>query len=77
VDDRSVGSDGLFGCELFGGMGFNLAQFPNYQLGVELLPSLVLWDAHTDEGFDNDVFGAFFMLKLRFTMSYLSRPEEE
>jgi hypothetical protein len=36
--------------------------FNNYQPGVELLPSIVMWDAYTDEGFDNDVFGTLFML---------------
>jgi hypothetical protein len=39
--------------------------------------SMVLWDDYTDEGFDNDVFGALFMLKLRFTMSYLFKPKQE
>lgn len=77
VDDRIVGSDGLFGFELFGGMGFNLAQFTNYQLGVELVPTMVVWDAYTDEGFDNDVFGTLLILKLRFTMSYLSRSKQK
>jgi hypothetical protein len=77
VDDRIVGSDGLYGFELLVGMGFNLAQFTNCQLGVELLPSIVMWDAYTDEGFDNDVFGTLFMLKLRFTMSYLFRPKQD
>ncbi len=76
VDDRTVGGDGLYGYQFFGGMGFNLAQFNNYQLGVELLPSVVLWQAYTDEGFDNDVFGTLFMLKLRFTASYLIKPKE-
>ena len=77
VDDRTVSGDGLYGYEFFGGMGFNLAQFDHYQLGVELLPSVVLWQAYTDEGFDNDVFGTLLMLKLRFTTSYLIKPKQE
>ena len=41
------------------------------------MPTIVLWDTYTDEGFDNDVFGTLFMLKLRFTMSYLFRPKQD
>lgn len=77
MDDRTVSGDGLYGYEFFGGMGLNLAQFNHYQLGVELLPSVVLWQAYTDEGFDNDVFGTLVMLKLRFTTSYLIKPKEK
>jgi hypothetical protein len=77
VDDRTVNDDGLYGYEFFGGIGFNLVQFNKYHIGMEVFPSIVLWQAYTDEGFDNDVFGTLFMLKLRFTMSYLIKPKQD
>lgn len=69
--DKQIKNDALEGLELFVGMGLNLAQTENFQLGLEILPSVILWNGDTSEGFDNDVFGDFYALKLRLTLSYL------
>lgn len=71
VDGREIDRDNLEGLELFAGMGLHLAQTEHFQLGLEILPSMTLWSAYTDEGFDNDVFGPLYMLKLRLTLSFL------
>ncbi|MEJ2037504.1 MAG: hypothetical protein P8X55_01035 [Desulfosarcinaceae bacterium] len=71
LDGREIGHDSLLGMELFAGMGLHLVQTEHIQLGIEVLPSMTLWSAYTDEGFDNDVFGPLYMLKLRLTLSFL------
>jgi hypothetical protein len=48
-------------------VGGYLAQTERFQLGLEILPSMTLWLAQTDEGFDNDVFGDFYTVKIRLT----------
>jgi hypothetical protein len=52
-------------------MGLHLAQTDRFQLGLEALPSMTLWNSQTDKGFDNDVFGDFYTLTVRLTMSLL------
>jgi hypothetical protein len=71
LDDREIDHDSLSGLEFFTGMGLHLAQTEHFQLGLEVLPSMTLWSAYTSEGFDNDVFGPLYMLKLRLTLSFL------
>ena len=71
LEDREINHDSLEGLEVFAGMGLHLAQTEHIQFGLEILPSLTLWSPYTEEGFDNDVFGPFYMLKLRFTLSFL------
>jgi len=67
LDDETIRSDDLEGLELFVGMGVHLAQTERFQLGLEILPSMTHWLAQTDEGFDNDVFGDFYTVKIRLT----------
>jgi hypothetical protein len=71
LDDETIRNDSLQGLELFAGMGLNLAQTERFQLGLEALPSMTLWESQTDKGFDNDVFGNFYTVKVRLTASLL------
>ena len=71
LDQEVIRTDDLAGLELFVGMGLHLAQTDRFQLGLEALPSVTLWNSQTDKGFDNDVFGDFYTLKVRLTMSFL------
>ena len=71
VDGDLINNDSLDGIELFGGMGVNLLQTDNLQLGLEAIPSMTLWLAKTSEGFDNDVFDNFYTIKIRLTLRYL------
>ncbi len=72
LDGETIHSDNLEGFELYAGMGFHLAQTKNFQIGVEVLPSIILWENTTYKGFDNDVFDTFYMLKVRLTFSLLN-----
>lgn len=71
IDYHEVGSDSLDGYDLFAGVGCKLAQLKPFQIGMEILPGVTLWNSTTSEGFSNDVFDPFFMLKLKFTLNYL------
>jgi hypothetical protein len=71
LDNETIRRDDLEGLELFAGMGLHLAQTERFQLGLEVLPSMTLWAAHTAQGFDNDVFGDFYTLEVRLTTSFL------
>lgn len=64
-----IRSDSLSGVEFSTGMGFNLLQTDAFQFGGELVPSVILWWFDTAEGFRNDVFDPFLMLKFRVTVS--------
>lgn len=71
IDDSEIGSDSLDGYDFFAGVGFNLAQIKHFQIGLEVLPSVTLWNSTTSNGFSNDVFDSFFMIKLKFTLNLL------
>jgi hypothetical protein len=71
LDNEPIRNDDLEGLELFAGMGLHLAQTERFQLGLEVLPSMICWAFQADKGFDNDVFGDFYTLKVRLTISLL------
>lgn len=72
-DGLSIRSDNLEGIEFFTGLGVHLAQTQYFQIGAEVLPGVIFWDMYTSKGFDNDVFGPFWMLKFKITLSLLSK----
>lgn len=68
-DDEVLSADSLGGIELFVGMGFNYFQVKGLHLGVEVLPTLVIWSDITSQGFDNDIFDPAAFIKLRGVLS--------
>ena len=70
VGMETIRSDGLSGFEMYTGLGLNLIQSKKFQLGAEVLPGLIAWGGETSEGFDNDVFGAFYYTKLKFFLRF-------
>jgi hypothetical protein len=67
---ETISSDGVSGFELYTGLGLNVVQTEGFQLGAEVLPGLIAWGGETSEGFDNDVFDAFYYTKLRFFVRF-------
>jgi hypothetical protein len=70
LNGRRITGDNVTGCEFNAGMGIQLSSTRHYQIGLELLPSAIFWYGETYEGFDNDVFDPFYMVKLRLTLSF-------
>lgn len=70
---EEIGSDSIGGLELFTGLGVHLIQTRYFQIGGEMLPGVILWSDDTEEGFENDVFGPFWLVKFRFTLSIISK----
>lgn len=71
TDGETIGSDYIGGWEVSAGMGLHLVQTRHFQIGIEVLPSVILWESTTHEGFDNDVFDNPLMLKLRGTVTWV------
>jgi hypothetical protein len=67
---ETISSDGLPGFEFYFGIGLNIIQSEGIQLGIEGSPGLILWLPETSEGFDNDVFGTFYYIKLKVVLSF-------
>ena len=66
----TISGDGLSGFEMFAGLGVNLVQSKNFQLGAEVLPGLITWGGETSEGFNNDVFDTFYYTKLKLSLRF-------
>jgi hypothetical protein len=74
ADGESINSDSMSGFELYAGVGINLMQTRYFQLGGECLPGMILWSKETRRGFENDVFGPFWHIKLRINVNFI-KPE--
>jgi hypothetical protein len=72
VGAETIRSDYIGGWEFSAGMGLHLVQTRHLQLGVEAIPSVILWESTTRNGFDNDVFEDPLILKLRLTASWVN-----
>ncbi|MBN2103412.1 hypothetical protein JW835_05150 [bacterium] len=70
-DGETIRSDSMSGLEIYAGAGINLMQTRYFQLGGEILPGVILWDEETREGFENDIFGAFWHVKFRLSLSFI------
>jgi hypothetical protein len=71
ADGESINSDSMSGFELYTGVGINLMQTQNFQLGGECLPGVIFWNNTTNRGFENDVFGTFWHIKLRINVNFI------
>jgi hypothetical protein len=69
-DGAVIRNDSLEGCELHAGLGVNLFESNGTQVAIEALPSVIYWLPQTTEGFDNDVFGPFYLLNIRVVLSF-------
>ena len=69
-DGAVIWNDSLEGCELHAGLGLNLFESNGTQMAIEALPSVIYWLPQTTEGFDNDVFGPFYLLNIRAVLSF-------
>jgi hypothetical protein len=67
---ETISSDGLSGFEIYIGLGANLVQTENFNLGAEVLPGLIAWLGETSEGFDNDVFDTFTYTRFKFFVRF-------
>jgi len=67
---ETISADGLSGFEMYTGAGLNIVQTDGFQLGVEVLPGMILWSGETSEGFDNDIFETFYYTKLKFFLRF-------
>ena len=67
---ETISSDGLSGFEIYAGVGLNIVQTETVQLGLEVLPGLIAWGGETSEGFDNDVFDAFYYTKFKISLRF-------
>lgn len=66
-----INSDLLKGYECFIGTGLNLFNPEKVKFGSELTAGVIFWDWYTLEGFDNDLFNAFFYVKFRLLVDFL------
>ncbi|MEN8136188.1 MAG: hypothetical protein ABFS18_11735 [Thermodesulfobacteriota bacterium] len=69
-DGAVIWNDSLEGCELHAGVGVNLFESNGTQMAIEALPSVIYWLSQTTEGFDNDVFGPFYLLNIRAALTF-------
>ena len=67
---ETISGDGVSGFEMFAGLGINLIQSKNFQLGAEVLPGLITWGGETSEGFNNDIFDTFYYTKLKLSLRF-------
>ncbi|MBF0225708.1 MAG: hypothetical protein HQK76_09665 [Desulfobacterales bacterium] len=73
VDNDYISADNIEGIELFTGIGINFLQTNFFQIGGEILPSVIFWLPLTNEGFENDVFNPFLMIKFKINFTYYTR----
>lgn len=67
---EEIHSDNIGGLDIYLGIGFNLAQSSRFQLGLEAVPGILLWDDKTRQGFDNDVFKPAAYAKLKVVVNF-------
>lgn len=70
-DGETIHGDNLEGYEIHAGAGLQLAQTNHFQVGAEVVPSLIIWEGATGRGFENDVFDPFYLLMFRATVTFL------
>lgn len=56
---ETIAGDSVGGVILGAGAGVDLLHLENFKLGASCIPEAHLFGAQTQEGFDNDVFGAY------------------
>lgn len=64
-----ITSDSLEGIEIHAGFGQNLLKVGGNNFGIEIVPAVIFWLPETTEGFDNDVFDPFVMIKVQAVFS--------
>jgi len=69
-NEEEITSDWLQGMELYTGIGFTILNPYEFQVGLEIVPGIILWGWSTYEGFENDVFDPFPYLKLRMILNF-------
>ncbi len=75
IGTDTISNDSLGGLDLFCGLGFNIVQTKNFQLGGELVPGIIVWYWETVQGFDNDVFDPFGYVKFRLVLNFNTSEE--
>jgi len=70
-DGEKISGDDVDGIEIHAGVGLQLAQTRQFQIGVEVVPSLIIWGPTTGQGFENDVFRDFSLIMFRGTLTVL------
>ncbi len=70
IDRDRITWDILSGNELYIGIGVNIAQFYDVNLGGYISPGLIFWDADTFHDFDNDVFKTFLYIKFGLVIEF-------
>jgi hypothetical protein len=69
ADGDTIKDDSLDGLEIHAGFGKNLTKTNGSNFGIEVIPAVIFWSPQTKEGFENDVFDPFFMLKIQAVFS--------
>jgi len=69
IGTEEISVDFLDGIGLYGGIGLNLIQSAEFQLGGELSPGVIFWMPETHKGFENDVFDPFLYIKFSIILN--------
>ena len=62
-EGSTINNDAIDGVDLYAGVGVNIVQTKNFQLGFEARPGVGVWIGPTSQGFDNDVFSPLWYVK--------------
>ena len=47
-------------------------QTKKFHFGIEILPTVILWEPNTSQGIDKDVFGPFYLLRVLGTVTFVN-----